>query len=397
MKQGWEIKKLGNVCTILNGGTPNTKVPEYWGGEHLWITPKDMGKLNSIYVDETERKITDEGLRNSSAKLLPINSIIVSTRAPIGHLAINRKLISTNQGCKGVVPSDEINTLYLFDFLKNSVKLLNNLGRGTTFKELSSSKLSSVEIPIPTLPEQERIVAKLDQCFEAIDQAKTNVERKLQNAKELFQSQLNQIFSKKGEGWVEKKLGNLGKITSSKRIYKREYVKEGIPFFRTKEIKELANEKEISLELYITREKYNEIKKTFGVPSEGDILLSAVGTIGEIYVVKKDDEFYFKDGNLIWLKDFNDVDAYYLKYTLMSFVDQIKALSHGSAYNALTIEKLNEYTVNLPSIETQKSIVTKLDKLKRKTLYIESNYQQELNALDELKESILQKAFNGEL
>ena len=110
----WEIKKLGEICEIFNGGTPDTKIAEFWGGKNLWITPKDMGKLDDIYVDDTGRKITDAGLKNSSAKILPINSIILSSRAPIGHLAINTKKIATNQGCKGIVPKKGLATLFLF-------------------------------------------------------------------------------------------------------------------------------------------------------------------------------------------------------------------------------------------------------------------------------------------
>jgi type I restriction enzyme S subunit len=113
MKKNWEVKKLWEVCEIVNGGTPDTKVPEYWDGEILWITPKDMGKLDSIFVDDTARKITDAGLKNSSAKKLPINSIILSSRAPIGHLAVNTKEISTNQGCKGIIPKKVLSTLFL--------------------------------------------------------------------------------------------------------------------------------------------------------------------------------------------------------------------------------------------------------------------------------------------
>ena len=89
MKKGWVVKTLDEISEILNGGTPDTTVQKFWDGENLWITPKDMGRLKSIYVDDTLRKITDEGLKNSSAKILPPNSIILSSRAPIGHLAIN--------------------------------------------------------------------------------------------------------------------------------------------------------------------------------------------------------------------------------------------------------------------------------------------------------------------
>jgi len=172
MKKGWEVKKIGEICEIFNGGTPDTKVPKYWGGDILWITPKDMGKLESIYVDDTARKITDAGLKNSSAKILPVNSIILSSRAPIGHLAINTKEIATNQGCKGIVPKKGLSPLFLYYFLENSVELLNSLGSGTTFKELSGSKLAAVQIPFPPLPEQQRLVTILDEVFAALAKAK---------------------------------------------------------------------------------------------------------------------------------------------------------------------------------------------------------------------------------
>lgn len=108
LPKGWEIKKLGEVCEILNGGTPKTNIAEYWDGDIHWITPADLGKLKKPTVDDTPRKITRLGLEKSSAKLFPKNSIILSTRAPIGHLAINEVPMSTNQGCRGIVPSKNL-------------------------------------------------------------------------------------------------------------------------------------------------------------------------------------------------------------------------------------------------------------------------------------------------
>jgi type I restriction enzyme S subunit len=163
------------------------------------------------------------------------------------------------------------------------------------------------------------------------------------------------------EGWEYQKLGDLGRLTSSKRIFKSEYVKEGVPFYRSKEIKELGNGSEVSLELYITSERYKEIKERFGVPKKGDILLTAVGTIGEMYVVDESHDFYFKDGNIMWLKNFDSLDPYFLKYTLTLFVEQLKAMSQGSAYSALTIEKLKKYSIPSPPLAEQKQIVAILD------------------------------------
>ena len=124
MKTNWEIKKLGEVCDIVNGGTPKTNVLEYWNGDILWITPKDMGKMGSFLLTDTERKISKAGLKNSSAKIIPSNSVILSTRAPIGHLAINKNAVTTNQGCKGLVPKKNLNVYFLVQVLYSPDLLL---------------------------------------------------------------------------------------------------------------------------------------------------------------------------------------------------------------------------------------------------------------------------------
>ena len=193
--EGWEEKTLGEVCDVMNGGTPDTTVSKFWDGEHLWITPKDMGKMKGIYVDNTLRKITDDGLKNSSAKILPPNSIILSSRAPIGHLAINTKPISTNQGCKGLVPKKGVDTLFIYYFLYKSVDLLNSLGTGTTFKELSGSKLTTVIIPIPSLKAQQIIVKKLDALSAETQKLEVIYQNKINDLEELKKSVLQKAFS----------------------------------------------------------------------------------------------------------------------------------------------------------------------------------------------------------
>ena len=114
MKNGWQRKPLRDLCEVMNGGTPKTGVREYWGGKHLWITPAEMGKRLSPYVEDTERKITDLGLRDSSARMLSPHSVILSSRAPIGHLVINTKPMSTNQGCKGLIPGKQLEHKFLY-------------------------------------------------------------------------------------------------------------------------------------------------------------------------------------------------------------------------------------------------------------------------------------------
>ena len=188
-----KIVELGSVCTIVNGGTPDTKNQSFWGGDNAWITPAEMGKASSREVSKTARTITDEGLRHA-ARLLPVNSVILSTRAPIGHLVINEVPMSFNQGCRGLIPSPELHYLYLYYFLLHSRALLNSLGTGTTFAELSTSSLKSVKIPLPSFDEQIKAVEWLENSSNELDSLILKIEQKRALVGELRSSFLSKVF-----------------------------------------------------------------------------------------------------------------------------------------------------------------------------------------------------------
>ena len=188
----WDKFKLDEICLIKNGGTPKTKIESYWGGDIKWLTPKDMGKINGKFVNDSGRKITNDGLKNSSAKLIPSESLILSCRAPIGHVFINKIEMSFNQGCKGLVTNHKVNVEYLYYFLLSSKKLLNDLGTGTTFKEISSKVLGNVEIALPALHKQEEIIVKLNAAFLEIENIKQFIESKKQNYAALKSAILSQ-------------------------------------------------------------------------------------------------------------------------------------------------------------------------------------------------------------
>ena len=208
----WPLQSLASVTQIISGGTPKSGVEEFWEGDVQWLTPADMGKMTGIYVSDTRRKITQLGLAKSSAKLFPTNSVILSTRAPIGHLAINTTPMATNQGCRGLIPNESVDTKYLYYFLYSNVELLNELGTGTTFKELSKSELEKVRLPTPKIEEQKRIVAILDQAFADIDKARAVAERNLKNARELFDSYLQQVFSQRDDSSPMIKISELSRV-----------------------------------------------------------------------------------------------------------------------------------------------------------------------------------------
>ena len=187
------------------------------------------------------------------------------------------------------------------------------------------------------------------------------------------------------EEWKEYKIGELCKISSSKRIFANEYTNSGIPFYRGKEIIEKQSGNKISTELYISNERFNEIKQKYGVPQKGDMLLTSVGSLGVPYVVQ-DETFYFKDGNLTWFSDFNNLDSRYLYYWFLSPEGKynIDNKSIGSTQKALTIDALSKFNIKLPSLIEQKRIADFLSSLDDKielNRQINDNLEQQAQAL----------------
>lgn len=402
MSDGWKIELLKDTSEVFTDGD--------------WIETKDQslegirlvqtGNIGFGYFKNKQDKarfISEETFKKLKCTELIEGDLLVSRLPdPVGKSCIipdlDTKMI-TGVDCTIIRTKKYLLPEYLkfYQMSNNYLSDVKQRVTGTTRSRISRKNLGLIEIPIPPLEEQKEIVEILDKAFESIEKAKANIEKNIENAKELFQSKLNQIFSNQQEKGEEKNLGEIGTLTSSKRIFKKEYVSKGVPFYRSKEIKELGNKKDISLELFISENRYNEIKNKYGVPKKGDILLTAVGTIGEMYVVKEDDKFYFKDGNIMWLKNFNTLNSYYLKYALTYFVEQLKAISRGSAYSALTIQKLKAYSIPVPNIQKQKEIVETLDIVDNHIHSVLLAYNEELKNLEELKKSILQKAFSGEL
>lgn len=153
----WNSTTIGACAEILQGGTPSTTNNRYWGGDVIWVTPSEITKLPSMYINDSERKITEEGLQNSSAKLLPTGTILLCTRATIGDLAIAQKPMTTNQGFKNLVCRDGIHNVFLAYLLQTLKSIMLSLAIGTTFLEISKRNLSSIEIMMPSFPEQKAI------------------------------------------------------------------------------------------------------------------------------------------------------------------------------------------------------------------------------------------------
>ena len=165
----WQSGALRRWFTIVNGGTPASAEETYWDGDIIWLTPDDLGQNEGAWISAGRRTITEEGVRNSSARVTPAGSIVLSTRAPIGHLAITGVPAATNQGCRTLVPSSEADSCFTYYALLASRSVIQSLGKGSTFMELTPTDLGGHALPLPPLDEQRAIATFLDRETERID------------------------------------------------------------------------------------------------------------------------------------------------------------------------------------------------------------------------------------
>jgi type I restriction enzyme S subunit len=224
MREGWTYRRIGDVCTVVGGATPKTEIEEFWGGNHYWITPADLD--GSKYQGATPRTITDLAVQKTNLQLLPVGTVLLSSRAPIGKVAITTTPMYCNQGFKNIICSNSLLNEFVYWFLFYSKDYLNSIGTGATFKEISKKTTESIIIPVPTLAEQERIVAELDLLSSIIDKQKAQLKELDNLAQSIFYDMFNEQVAV-NEGWECATVGDLykfqygkgNKIPESKGIY----------------------------------------------------------------------------------------------------------------------------------------------------------------------------------
>ena len=307
--------------------------------------------------------------------------------------------MATNQGCKGLIPSAVLDHKFLFYYLSSIVELLNDLGTGATFKELSGGKLKEVPIPFPPLHEQQRIVTILDEAFEGIATAKANAEKNLQNAHEVFESYLQWVFTLTGEGWIEKPLGDCVQEISTgpfgSLLHKSDYEHGEIP---------LVNPINI-----VGEEIIPDSRKAVGEATaqrlarytlrQNDIVIGRRGEIGRCAVVTKAQDGWLCGTGCFIIRPSNMTDPNYLAHLLRSrpYRSQLEGVSDRATMPSISNNDLANLVVRLPPVQAQRGTLASLKGLSEETQRLEGIYQQKLSALDDLKQSLLHRAFNGDL
>lgn len=212
-----QYKKIGEICTVISGTTPKSNKTEYWNGNRVWITPAEISE-DSVFISDSERHITDIATKESSIKSFPKGTVILSSRAPIGKVAIAGCEMYCNQGFKNLICSDAIYNGYLYFYLKAKKDYLNALGRGATFKEISKKIVENIEVPLPEIPEQKRIAAILFK-IDTIIQRRNG---QLQKLDELVKSRFIEMFGdpkKNPNGWHKCFLRDVMKVPASNGFF----------------------------------------------------------------------------------------------------------------------------------------------------------------------------------
>ena len=190
MKEGWSYKKIKEVGKVIGGTTPSTSNPDFWGGNLCWISPAELHGEHYLY--DSVKKITHKAVDAKKLKELPVGTVILSSRAPIGKLTINKTPMYCNQGFKCIVCGSELYNEYLYWWLYGKKDYLNSLGKGATFSEISKTVVEDIVIPVAPMEEQHSIVSRLDSAFSHIDALKANAEKQLNEARKLFQAELTE-------------------------------------------------------------------------------------------------------------------------------------------------------------------------------------------------------------
>ncbi len=391
MRKGWEYKKLGEIAKCAIGLTykPENVTEELSGtivlrSSNIQNSILDFNDIVRVNVPVKEDKIVKDGdilmcSRNGSIRL-------------VGKVALIKNLKERmSYGAFMTIIRSQYNP-YLFEYFKTpAFRQYLIAGKTTTVNQITVKMLNNLTIPLPPKSTQLAIVSELDKINELIRLKK----EQLKDFDNLAQSLFYEMFGDPVEnekGWEVKKLDNVCNITSSKRIFADEYTNTGIPFYRSKEVIERSKGLPISVELFISEERYNEIKEKFGVPKIGDILITAVGTIGKIWAIDTDNKFYFKDGNLVWLKDIDNqlANSCFFRRLLEFLIEEYKKTNaNGAAYNALTIAKLKLMSCPLPPLPLQQLFAQRIEQIERE----KSEVQKAIQDLETLLASRMQYWF----
>ena len=382
LPEGWEWCRLGDIGEIIGGGTPSTSIEEYWNGEISWITPADLSNHSDKYIAQGKRNITQLGLENSSATLIPKGGILFSTRAPIGYVVIADKPLSTNQGFKSLYPFIDISKEFIYYFLLAEKEKIKLFASGTTFQELSASAFSKILIPLPPLAEQHRIAQKVEQLLAIVD----TIEQLQEQLKDLVKQTKNQVLNYAIAGKLtyqdpndepaEALLKRIGKTTTTAADTPYEKLPKGWTWCRLGDIANISmgqspkgetvtrNSNGIEFhqgKIYFTDKYINKSPFFTSEPTKttsNSVLLCVRAPVGEVNLVNR--EVCIGRG-LCAIEPLGNISIDFCFFWLILLKDYFNENSTGSTFSSISGEIIRNAFIPLPPLAEQHRIVQQIE------------------------------------
>ena len=399
MKKGWQTTTLGDVAEISAGNSAPQAESLFKDGTYPFFRTADAGRVRFGDIYESADYLNEEGVRR--LRRYPKGTILFPKSGASTFL--NHRVMLGVEGCVSshlatiVADESQIKPRYLLYFL--STVAAQDLVQDHAYPSLNLPIIAGISIQAPTLPEQQRIVGILDEAFDGIATAKANAEKNLQNARALFEGHLQSVFTRRGEGWVEKTIEEVCIIGdgnhASNYPRKDELVEAGVPFIRATNL--VAGRISGYDMRFLSPQKHAQLKK--GHLKTGDILITNRGEIGRTAIVDSDYDNANLNSQIAWLRCCAGMDNKFLFHVLNSgdIQKHFQSSKSGAALQQFTIKQLKALRVPLPPAPAQQAIVEQLDALSEETQRLKSIYQRKLAALEALKKSLLHQAFTGNL
>ena len=395
-------EKLGELFSFIGGGTPDKKINEYWNGDIKWASVKDIKDKHLI---DTQDRITKVGLDNSSSQLANPNELILITRIYPGKVAITKDFIAINQDLKIVRPKKEISLTYCYYIFSALENIFVKKSSGTTVLGIRLNEINEIEIPVPPLPEQHRIVQKIEELFSELDHAITTLKTTQQQLQTYRQSVLKYAFEGHFTGgmkdWKETELGNLSEyITSGSRGWAKYYSEDGDIFLRITNL----DFDSLALDLAPNRIQYVRLDGvTEGIRTkvqEGDILISITGYLGMTAIVPSNIPTAFVNQHICLVRLMNQYFPKFIAYFVSSNSGghrQFNIAGKGATKAGLSLQDIKNLRIPMPGINVQKKVVAEIETRLSESDYLLQTINQQLTHAESLRQSILQRAFSGEL
>ncbi|MBU1854849.1 MAG: restriction endonuclease subunit S [Nanoarchaeota archaeon] len=403
--KNWHEYRLEDIGEIIGGGTPSTKIDSYYNGKIAWITPRDLSNHNEVYISKGERSISEKGLKNSSARLMPQETVLFTSRAPIGYIAIAKNEVSTNQGFKSIICNKNANNKFIYYWLKHNKDMIESLASGSTFKEISGGVLKLIKIILPSVEEQikiSNILYKLDSKIELLQKQNDTLEKIGQtifkqwfvdfefpneegkpyksSGGEMIESELGEI----PKGWSINNYGNLLEfergIEPGSRNYLDKPEEDTVLFYRVGDL--LSEESRVYVKKNIIKNKISNLQ---------NVLVSFDGTVGRVKIgingsystgIRK---VYSSDGSFSNGYIFFLMNSKFIQDKIVEFAKGTTILHAGEA--------VKNFITAIPSEQTRSNFNVFSDKIYLKLL----NNLNAIKSLQKTRDLLLPKLMSGQI